>query len=189
MTHHMHMPAGLRTCTGATNGPEIPLSRPNVPTEAQPAPTGTEAQRSSPNRGLLQSQHTQQSCGRIPSEPLSAAITSCSTWQQRIGCAFLETQGYIPAGVQSFVPPSLSGNFSTAETCGSSTLSLATKSQVLRFEAGKRTLLAVVSRGAGTAAYFFGRGAPKVSSVTFPSDLVANSFAFSSRFSCSSKGL
>jgi hypothetical protein len=164
LTHHLCLPAGLCTCTGATHSPKKPFSRPYVSAAAQVALTSSEAHSSSPTRGLLEFQNTQQSCGRIPKEPLSAAITSCSTWKQHIGCAFLETQGYIPAGVQPFVPASLSGNFSTAETCGSSTLSLTTQQQVLRFDATKRTVLAVVSRGTGSAAYFLGRGASKVCS-------------------------
>lgn len=179
MTRHLRSPAGLCTCAEATNQPRVPLIRPYVPTESHPAPTSTEAHRSSPLVGLLQSQHSHKSCGRIPEEPLHDAITSCSTWQQHIGCAFLETQGYIPAGVQSLVPTSLSGNFSAADTCGSSTLSLATQQLVLRFEAEKRTVLAVVSRGAGSAAFFFGRGASKVRRVTFAVQFVGVSCACS----------
>jgi hypothetical protein len=83
-------------------------------------------------------------------------------WQQQVGCAFLEAQGYVAGGVQSLVPDTLSGNFSVPDTCGSTAVSVAVKQQQLSFDAGGRSVLAVIAKGTGSSGFFFGRGASKV---------------------------
>jgi hypothetical protein len=107
-------------------------------------------------------QQSKSNCKQNPGEPLSQGITSCLNWQQQVGCAFLEAQGYVVGGVQSLVPDTLSGNFSVPGTCGSTAVSVAVKQQQLRYDAGGRFVLAVIAKGTGSSVYSLGRGANKV---------------------------
>lgn len=115
-------------------------------------------------RALHEAQQSKAACKQNPDEPLSQAITSCLEWQQQqVGCALLEAQGYFAGGVQSLLPDALSGTFSVPDTCGSTEVSLALKQQQqLEFDAGGRLVLAVIAKGRGSSAFFFGRGAGKV---------------------------
>jgi hypothetical protein len=168
-THNHHKACTSLSAGGAYATANAPLSEPhNSPqTQHPPSSTSTTSSRSS-SRALLEAQLVPPAaCGKLPSEPLSQAITSCLCWQQQVGCAFLEAQGYIPVGVQSLTSHSLSGNLTAPDTCGSSTVSLVSKQQQQQvvFDAGGRAVLAVVAKGSSSTAYFFGRGAHKVGTV------------------------
>lgn len=115
-------------------------------------------------RALHEAQQSKAACKQDPDEPLSQAITSCLEWQQQqVGCALLEAQGYLAGGVQSLLPDALTGTFSVPDTCGSIEVSLALKQQQqLEFDAGGRSVLAVIVKGGGSSAFFFGRGTGKV---------------------------
>jgi len=102
-------------------------------------------------------------CGRIAGDPLSKAVTSCRQWQQQIGCALLEAQGYIPGPVQAFTPAQLTGNFTVPQgACGTSSLSSVLTGQQLLVDAGSRRIRAVIARGVTSEVYFLGLGAAKV---------------------------
>lgn len=102
-------------------------------------------------------------CGRIAGNPLSQAVTSCRQWQQQVGCALLEAQGYIPGPAQAFTPAQLTGNFTVPQgACGTSPLSLVHSGQQLLVDAGSRRILAVIARGVASEVYFLGLGAAKV---------------------------
>jgi hypothetical protein len=117
-----------------------------------------------PGRALHEAQQSRVACQQNPDEPLSQAITSCLHWQQQqVGCALLEAQGYLAGGVQSLLPDALSGTFPVPDSCGSTDVSLVLKQQQLRFDAGGRSVLAVIAKGAGSSAFFFSRGTSKVS--------------------------
>lgn len=128
------------------------------------APVHYPATGSGLGRALHEAQQSKAACKQNPDEPLSKAITNCLDWQQQqVGCALLEAQGYLAGGVQSLLPDALTGKFSVPDTCGTTEVSLALKQQKqLEFDAGGRSVLAVIAKGAGSSAFFFGRGTAKV---------------------------
>lgn len=164
-----HNDAGLSTVSQEPHQ-DLGASTGRVSALSVPITTTTTSSSSSGSRSLQAVQQFSAPCSHLRNGPLDPGVTSCLQWQQAVGCGLLEAQGYIAgAGVQSFTPDRLTGNFTApAGACGSTSISLVLRrtqqqqQQQLVFDAGSRTALAVIVKGAAASTYLLARGVTKV---------------------------
>jgi hypothetical protein len=103
-------------------------------------------------------------CGRRVTDGLTQVTTACSySNSSTVNCQQLAAQNLLPSNIQSFTPPSLSGNFTSPVGCGNSNVMLSVTSGDMLFHAPSVPVLAVIAREGGSSKTFLlGSGVSQV---------------------------
>jgi hypothetical protein len=135
-----------------SSGSEGSSQQSTLPAAAAAAAASTDAQR------FLST------CGRRVTDGLTQVTTACGySNSSTVTCQQLAAQNLIPNNIQSFTPPSLSGNFSSPVGCGNSHVMLSVTSGDMSFQSPSVPVLAVVAReGSSSKTFLLGSGVSKV---------------------------
>lgn len=102
------------------------------------------------------------SCHKNTSDPLSMATTKCDLFKDFVNCQQLADMGYLPPGVQSFVPSGLNGGFSLPNGCSSGNLGIEYDGIKMVFNSPQIPILAVIAKDIPSKVYYFGSGVLQV---------------------------
>jgi hypothetical protein len=103
-------------------------------------------------------------CGRRVTDGLTQVTTACSySNSSTVNCQHLAVQNLVPSNIQSFTPPSLTGNFTSPVGCGNSNVMLSVTTGDMLFHTPSVPVLAVIAReGRSSKTFLLGSGVAKV---------------------------
>ncbi|KAF6262980.1 hypothetical protein COO60DRAFT_530512 [Scenedesmus sp. NREL 46B-D3] len=101
-----------------------------------------------------------QTCGRIQDDPLTHIASKCDLFKDVVNCQQLAEMGYLPAGVQSFVPGgNLNGGFQLPNGCSSGNLGVEYDGLKMVFNSPQIPILAVIAKDLPLSkVFYFGSG-------------------------------
>jgi hypothetical protein len=103
-------------------------------------------------------------CGKIQDDPLTHIASKCDVFKDVVNCQQLAQMGYLPSGVQSFVPGgNLNGGFQVPNGCSSGNLGVEYDGIKMVFNSPQIPILAVIAKDLPLSrVYYFGSGVTQV---------------------------
>jgi hypothetical protein len=103
-------------------------------------------------------------CVKDSDDPLAALLTKCDFFEDLVTCQQLAAHGYMPPGVQSFVPAHWDGGFTLPNGCGSGALGLQYDKLLKKiyFNSPSIPILAVITKDIISKVAYFGSGVTQV---------------------------
>lgn len=97
-------------------------------------------------------------CDKNASDFLTMVTTKCDIFKDIVNCQQLAEMGYLPSGVQSFVPGSLHGGFTLPNGCSSGNLGVEYDGWKMVFNSPQIPIMAVIAKDLLSKVYYFGSG-------------------------------
>lgn len=102
-------------------------------------------------------------CDRDNSDLLTTMTTKCDIFKDIVNCQQLASMGYLPSGIQSFVPHSLHGGFTIPNGCSSGNLGVEYDGLKMVFNSPQVPIMAVIAKDVISKVFYFGSGVTQVS--------------------------
>lgn len=105
-------------------------------------------------------------CGKNTSDLLTMMTTKCDIFKDIVNCQQLAEMGYLPQGVQSFVPGgNLNGGYQVPNGCSAGNLGIEYDGLKMVFNSPQIPILAVIAKDIPLSkVYYFGSGVTQVGS-------------------------
>lgn len=104
-------------------------------------------------------------CDKNTSDVLTMMTTKCDVFKDIVNCQQLAQMGYLPQGIQSFVPHSMHGGFTIPNGCSSGNLGVEYDGLKMVFNSPNIPIMAVIAKDLLSKVFYFGSGVNQVHSV------------------------
>jgi hypothetical protein len=104
-------------------------------------------------------------CDKNSSDILTMMTTKCDIFKDIVNCQQLAQMGYLPNGIQSFVPSSMHGGFTIPNGCSSGNLGVEYDGLRMVFNSPTIPIMAVIAKDVISKVFYFGSGVTQVRGV------------------------
>lgn len=140
------------------------------PTAVAAAPSYTQQGRTRPQRAsakeffplVIPDMDWWKTCDRNSSDLLTTMTTKCDIFKDLVNCQQLASMGYLPSGIQSFVPHSMHGGFTIPNGCSTGNLGIEYDGLKMVFNSPQVPIMAVIAKDVISKVFYFGSGVTQV---------------------------
>lgn len=140
------------------------------PTTVAAAPSFTQQGRTRPQRPsareffplVIPDAEWWKTCDRDNSDLLTTMTTKCDIFKDIVNCQQLASMGYLPSGIQSFVPSSMHGGFTIPNGCSTGNLGVEYDGLKMVFNSPQVPIMAVIAKDVISKVFYFGSGVTQV---------------------------
>lgn len=140
------------------------------PTTVAAAPSFTQQGRTRPQRAsareffplVIPDMDWWKTCDRNSSDLLTTMTTKCDIFKDLVNCQQLASMGYLPSGIQSFVPHSMHGGFTIPNGCSTGNLGVEYDGLKMVFNSPQTPIMAVIAKDVISKVFYFGSGVTQV---------------------------
>lgn len=140
------------------------------PTTVAAAPSFTQQGRTRPQRPsareffplVIPDADWWKTCDRDNSDLLTTMTTKCDVFKDIVNCQQLASMGYLPSGIQSFVPASMHGGFTIPNGCSTGNLGVEYDGLKMVFNSPQTPIMAVIAKDLISKVFYFGSGVTQV---------------------------
>jgi hypothetical protein len=158
------------------------------PTTIAAAPSFTQQGRTRPQRPsareffplVIPDADWWKTCDRDNSDLLTTMTTKCDVFKDIVNCQQLASMGYLPSGIQSFVPSSMHGGFTIPNGCSTGNLGVEYDGLKMVFNSPQTPIMAVIAKDIISKVFYFGSGVTQVCPLVLRLPLTRNSCAMRS---------